>query len=287
MLTHLNAQPVNPRRVVVLGGGGFIGGAILRRLEKDGIAAISLGRPSLDLLDANAAQRLALSLDAQDTLVFASAKAPCKDLAMLGENTRMLDAVCTALRQRPVAHVVYISSDAVYKDAAGPLTEASCAEPGSMHGLMHLTREVALRSEHAGRLAILRPTLVYGYDDPHNGYGPNRFRRFAAAGKEIVLFGEGEERRDHVFIDDVAELAARVLCRRSAGVLNIATGEVHSFMDVAKKIAAMGNGNARIKTTARSGPMPHNGYRPFDASATRTAFPDFRYTTLDQGLKHG
>jgi hypothetical protein len=27
--------------------------------------------------------------------------------------------------------------------------------------------------------------------DPHNGYGPNRFRRLAAAGQEIVLFGEG------------------------------------------------------------------------------------------------
>jgi nucleoside-diphosphate-sugar epimerase len=37
--------------------------------------------------------------------------------------------------------------------------------------------------------------------DPHNGYGPNRFRRLAAGGEEIVLFGEGEERRDHVQVE--------------------------------------------------------------------------------------
>ena len=29
-------------------------------------------------------------------------------------------------------------------------------------------------------VGILRPTLVYGANDPHNGYGPNRFRRLAA-----------------------------------------------------------------------------------------------------------
>ena len=284
MLTHLNAQPVNPRRVVVLGGGGFIGGAILRRLEKDGIAAISLGRPSLDLLDANAAQRLAQALDAQDTLVFASARAPCKDLAILGENTRMLEAVCTALRQRPVAHVVYISSDAVYKDAAGPLTEASCAEPGSMHGLMHLTREVALRSEHAGRLAILRPTLVYGYDDPHNGYGPNRFRRLAAAGTEIVLFGEGEERRDHVAVEDIAELARLIILHRSSGVANAVSGEVVSFRQLAEFAASAFAPKVQIKGSPRSGPMPHDGYRPFDNSAVLKAFPGFRFTGWRQGM---
>ncbi len=74
---------------------------------------------------------------------------------------------------------------------------------------------------------MLRPTLIYGAADPHNGYGPNRFCRLAAAGEEIVLFGEGEERRDHVAVEDVAEIAFRVLMRRSRGVLNLATGDVH------------------------------------------------------------
>src|SRR4029077_5750273 len=129
--------------------------------------------------------------------------------------------------------------DAVYKDSAQPLNESSCAEPSSLHGVMHLAREVALRQEYPGPIAVVRATLVYGLDDPHNGYGPNRFRRLAAAGQDIVLFGEGEERRDHVLIDDVAEIVRRVLMRRSRGVLNVATGSVHSFRDIAERIAAM------------------------------------------------
>jgi nucleoside-diphosphate-sugar epimerase len=98
------------------------------------------------------------------------------------------------------------------KDSAEPISESSCAEPGSLHGAMHLTREVMLRSEFSGPLAFVRPTLTYGIDDPHNGYGPNRFRRLAAAGKDLTLFGEGEEQRDHIAVADIAELGFLSSC---------------------------------------------------------------------------
>ena len=45
MLTHLNPQPARPPRVVVLGAGGFIAGAIVKRLKADGIEVLALGRP--------------------------------------------------------------------------------------------------------------------------------------------------------------------------------------------------------------------------------------------------
>ena len=132
--------------------------------------------------------------------------------------------------------------------------------------------------------AILRPTLVYGAGDPHNGYGPNRFRRQANRGETIVLFGEGEERRDHVDVDDIAEIVRLVLDHRSAGVLNIATGTVASFRALAEKAVALSARQVAIKSSPRNGPMPHNGYRPFDPAATLKAFPGFRYTAIDAGL---
>ncbi len=130
----------------------------------------------------------------------------------------------------------------------------------------------------------LRPSLIYGAGDPHNGYGPNRFRRLAAKGEPIVLFGKGEERRDHVLIDDVAELAARVIYRRSTGALNAATGVVSSFRDIAEAVVTLSGRAVPIKETPRSGPMPHNGYRAFDIAACRAAFPDFSFVPLVEGL---
>jgi nucleoside-diphosphate-sugar epimerase len=286
MLRHHNTTPRRPARTVILGAGGFIGGAILRKLGGAAGAVLGLGRTEIDLLDQHAADRLAELLHTDDALVVVSARAPCKNPAMMLENIRMMAAVCEALTKRPAAHLVYVSSDAVYADGPLPLTETSPAAPTSLHGAMHLAREqMLLAAAAATPLAILRPTLVYGAADPHNGYGPNKFRRQANRGEAIVLFGEGEERRDHVAVDDIAEIVCLVLEHRSAGVLNIATGTVASFRALADKAVALSPRKVEIKTSPRNGPMPHNGYRPFDPTATQEAFPGFHYTAIDDGLE--
>jgi len=195
MLEHLNSAAIDPARVVILGARGFVGGAAQRLLRTHSVPVLALGRSDVDLLSAGAADRLVREFRPDDALLVISARAPVKDTAMLVENVRMMETVCEALKAVPLHHVVYISSDAVYRDSTTPLTEQSCAEPSSLHGAMHLARELMLKSVVNAPLAILRPSLLYGAADPHNGYGPNRFRRLAAAGKEIVLFGEGEERR--------------------------------------------------------------------------------------------
>jgi UDP-glucose 4-epimerase len=285
MLEHACAQPQKPERVVVIGSGGFVGGAIARRLADDGIAHLPLGRAELDLLAEGAGKKLAGLLRPGDAVVTAAAIAPCKNTAMLLDNMRIVQTLVQGLSAVPIGHVVNISSDAIYADGPVPLTEETPAAPTSLHGVMHLAREIALRAEVRAPIAMLRPTLIYGAADPHNGYGPNRFRRLAAAGQEIVLFGEGEERRDHVAVGDVAEIALRVLKHRSSGALNIASGEVHSFRDVADMTVAQAGTKAAIKPSPRTGPMPHNGYRPFDVAATKVAFPDFAYTPLREGLR--
>jgi nucleoside-diphosphate-sugar epimerase len=284
-LRHLNGKSAHPARVVVLGARGFIGGAVAGKFAAAGTPVAGFGRKQLDLLDADAAARLAALLRPDDTLVMISARAPCKTPAMMHENIAMMAAVCEALARRPVAHVIYISSDAIYADGPLPLTESSPSAPTSLHGAMHLAREqMLLAAAGALPVAILRPTLVYGAGDPHNGYGPNRFRRHANRNETIVLFGDGEERRDHVDVDDIAEIVRLVAEHRSAGILNIATGSVASFRELAQKAVALSRHDVAIQGSPRNGPMPHDGYRPFDPAATFSAFPGFRYTAIDAGL---
>lgn len=285
MLKHLNSSPAFPARTVVAGAGGFVGSAIVRRLERAGANVLALTRRDVDLQKGGAAEALSSHLRADDALVCVSAIAPVKNVDMLRDNLTIIETLCGALQRRAVAHVLNIGSDAIYADSPEPLSEASCASPGSLHGIMHLTREVML-GEAVGEtpFATLRPTLIYGADDPHNGYGPNRFRRLAAEGTEIVLFGEGEERRDHVWVEDVAELAARMLEHRSAGALNAATGTVISFRQAAEMVASHFKAPVSIAGSPRSGPMPHDGYRPFDPAGTHDAFTDFIYTTPADGI---
>jgi UDP-glucose 4-epimerase len=284
MLNHLNSEDKKPNRVLILGSQGFIGSAIYSRLEKLGVTVLGLGSKDLNLKSPDATEKLISLLDTKDVLVFVSAKAPCKDLGMLLENIQMGKSVCDALKAKPASHVVYISSDAVYGDSDQPMTEDSSAAPSSTHGVMHLAREIGLQQDYSGPLAIVRPTLVYGLNDPHNGYGPNRFRRLAAEGKEIVLFGDGEERRDHVDVEDIADLVARIILRKSKGVINAVSGDVVTFRELAELASLSFESAVAIKGSPRAGPMPHNGYRAFDNSAVSKAFPGFQFKSWKEGL---
>jgi UDP-glucose 4-epimerase len=282
MLEHHADGNAAPARTVVIGSGSFVGKALLAKLA--GSPVLAIGRAAVDLAADDAGEKLAALLRPGDSVVAISAKAPCRNVDDFVENARIIRSLVKALAAQPVAHLVNISSDAVYPDQPVPLHEKVPASPGTMHGVMHLSREIALAGLGLP-LAILRPTLIYGASDPHNGYGPNMFRRKANKGEPIQLFGEGEERRDHVAVEDVAELIRRVLFARSTGILNIASGSVTSFRDIAERAVELSGKKVAISGRPRSGPMPHNGYRPFDPAETFTAFADFAYTPLEAGMK--
>jgi UDP-glucose 4-epimerase len=284
VLEHQKKKSEKPSRVVVIGAGGFVGGAIASRLERDGISVLRITRLNVELLSSDAAERLRGLFQPGDVVVAAAALAPCKNAEMLRDNMILAATLVKAAATSSLAHVINVSSDAVYADEPVPLSEASVTAPSSLHGIMHLAREIMFRSEIMAPIVTLRPSLLYGAEDPHNGYGPNRFRRLNASGEAIVLFGDGEERRDHVLIDDLAELTLRIVMHRSVGTLNIATGMVESFRNVADMVNQAAGKAVPIMSSARVGPMPHNGFRPFDATATHKAFPDFAYTPLSAGL---
>ena len=283
MLKKLHDSSIKPKRVVVLGS-GFIGGAIAENLIADSIEVLQLTSSALNLLDEGAVKKLASQLRAEDVLIFTSAKAPCKDVEMLLENIQMAKAVGQALSLQTVFHLIYISSDAVYKDSNTAISEESCAEPQSFHGLMHLAREIILRQQYQGPFTIVRPTLVYGINDPHNGYGPNRFGRLAKEGEDIVLFGKGEERRDHVYVEDIAKLVRLLILHRAVGVVNAVSNQTVSFHELAQFAASFLNSAGKIIETQRVGSMPHDGYRPFEPSIATAVFPGFQFRDWRTGL---
>jgi UDP-glucose 4-epimerase len=284
MLTHHNGTPQDPKRVIVIGAGGFVGSTIVAELGKAGIPAVALTRKEVDLLAADGAEHLKGRLSPEDAVVFVSAIAPAKTAAQLVANLRMADAACAAFRDVAPAHLVYISSDAVYADEANPVNERSPIAPSTIHGMMHAARELMFRTEYRGPFAVLRPTLIYGAGDPHSGYGPNRFRRQAAKGEPITIFGEGEEKRDHVAVEDVGRLAVRILRHGSTGALNAVTGVATSFHDIAHMVAARFDPRAEVKSVPRPGPRPHLLHRFFDITDCYRSFPDFHFELLASGL---
>jgi UDP-glucose 4-epimerase len=284
MLTHHSAPPA-VSRVVLLGAQGFLASRLRRALEDAGAPVHAIGSRDIDLASPGAATTLATTLRDGDSVVFLSAITPDKGKGIdaLMANLRMAEQVCAALAQVRAGHVVYISSDAVYRDAEPLIDERGPVDSTSLYGSMHALRERMLMHVlgAATPLAILRPTLIFGAGDTHNSYGANRFMRAAAADRKIGLFGEGEEQRDHVFVDDIIRLLQLVIERRSSGVLNVVTGQSISFGDLARKVAAIAGGVAVEGKPRAAGPILH---RHYDAAELFRAFPDFQFTPRDEAL---
>lgn len=283
MLQHQNTAPSKPARVVVLGSRGFIGRHLVADLTRDAIPLLAIGSDRIDLTQPDAGAQLAGLLRADDAVVMLNAITPDKgrDIDTLMRNLAMTRAVCAALAAQPVAHVVYVSSDAVYPFTTGLVNEGSPAAPTDLYGVMHRTREIMFGSAVKAPLAIVRPTLVYGADDSHNSYGPNRFRRQAAKDGKITLGGEGEETRDHIAVADVVRLIGLILSHRSSGKLNLATGHSVTFQDLARLVASRFDHAIEIAFTPRGAPITH---RTFDVTASCKAFPTFAFTALQDGL---
>jgi len=283
MIRHLSDTAAKPARVVLIGASGFIGRRLSEHLSSLVVPVLGPASADLDLLDPGAIDRLAAHIRPDDSLVMLAAITPEKgrDDAALMKNLAMAHHVCAALAKSPCAHVVYFSSDAVYPLGASRVDEDTPTAPGDLYGVMHLTREIMFRSLAKIPILVLRPTLVYGLDDTHNSYGPNRFRRSARKEGRITLFGNGEETRDHVHVDDVAAIAALCLAHRSSGTLNVATGQSHSFAYVAESVARQFKESIEIAGTPRANPVTH---RHYDVTAFIKAFPGYGFLSLESGI---
>jgi len=283
----MNIQQINLsrklERVVLIGASGFIGATIQRQLSVQGVPTLGLTSSDVDLAGAGAVAQLATLLKPTDSVVMLAALTPDKgrDVNTLMKNLAMMQNVCAAIEKTGCKHFVYFSSDAVYDPSVSHVSEDTPASPADLYGAMHYTREIMARSRINIPVLVLRPTIVYGADDTHNSYGPNRFRRMAKKDGRITLFGEGEEIRDHIHVDDVAALTVNCLLHGRTGILNIATGISRSFREVAELVAKQFGSSIEVIATPRTNPITH---RHYEVSKLIKAFPNFCFIALAEGV---
>jgi UDP-glucose 4-epimerase len=284
MMEHHSLTPKNPARVVIIGAKGFIGAALHAKLQTLNMPMLALSSADIDLSLEAAHQQLASIIKPNDSLVILSAITPDKgrDVETMMRNLTIGLNICKALAHCPVQHTIYLSSDAVYSSEISEVTEETVAAPNDLYGIMHRAREIMFQSSVANEsLAILRLTLTFGVSDTHNAYGPNRFRRSAHQDKKITLFGEGQEMRDHIFVDDVVSVIVASLQYRSRGLLNVATGQSFSFMEVAKKVALLFDYPVEISSVSAKTSVKN---RHYDVTLLHKTFPHMQWTIIDRAL---
>lgn len=274
------------KRVIILGSNGFVASHVSNILKKQkNVTCIELSKKSLDLSKKTSSEKLKKIVKNGDSVFFAAAKAPVKNMEMLIYNLSFLENFSNGIKGKKIKKFLYLSSDAVYHDTKKQISETTPANPTSLHGFMHLLRENYFKDYFSNKLCILRPTLIYGDKDPHNGYGPNKFIRAIKKNINIQLFGKGEEKRDHIYVGDVAKIISELCINNLNETFNIATGKIYSFYKISKTIEIISGKKNKIKFLRRIGPMPHLGHREFNTRKLKKVFSHIRIKDLIKNLK--
>jgi len=240
---------------IIFGGGGFIGSSIVSTLtDIDWIAVddLSLGRfenimnPNSENVRGDISDRKGvekLIKDSPDFVMMMNGLSsnplyhpdPRRGYeTMLGGALNVFDAC----RRWDVKRVIYASSSSIYGNTpAGEQVETANVTPPNFYSCAKLAVENAAKvySEAYGIATVgFRYFSVYGYPERHKGRYANVITQFIwemLEGKSPLIYGDGEQTRDAVFISDVVEANRLAIEKdlKGANVFNIGTAVQTSF----------------------------------------------------------
>jgi UDP-glucose 4-epimerase len=277
-------------RALVTGGAGFIGSHLVDALVERGdsvlaVDNLSTGREEnlagaldgdaqltvADITDASAMERIVAEFEPEAVFHLAAqvdvrkaVEEPAFDAAV---NVLGTVATLEAVRRAGDARFVFASTGgAIYGEGAGralPLSEDAACNPDSPYGQSKLAGEGYVdhyRRVHRMAAVSLRLGNVYGpRQDPFGEAGVVAiFCGRISSGDAPVVFGDGKQTRDYVFVSDVVDafLAAAAAPAASGSVVNVGTGVEISVLELYDALRAVaGSGDAPEHAPARPGEL--------------------------------
>ncbi len=156
--------------------------------------------------------------------------------------------VLLASRDEGVRRIVFASSSSVYGNSGElPRVETALPDPISPYGVSKLAAErycVSFSRVYALETVALRYFNVFGPNqDPTSQYSAviPRFVTAIAEGRVVPIYGDGEQRRDFTYVDNVVEanLLAAEAEQANGSVMNVATGRSTSVNQLAEVIGRL------------------------------------------------
>lgn len=201
--------------------------------------------------------------------------------------------VLSAARENQVKRVVMASSAAVYgNDPVLPKTEEMLPQPESPYALSKITGEYYMRvfsTLYTVETVCLRYFNVFGpRQDPSSMYSGviSKFTDVLRKKETPLIFGDGKQTRDFVFVKDVvlANLLAMHSDKAGKGeAFNIATGRTCNLLELIDAISSILNLNIKPEfRDARAGDIRHS-YASTDRAKEHLGYsPAY---TLTEGLE--
>jgi UDP-glucose 4-epimerase len=263
---------------LITGAAGFLGSALANQLAREGhqvrgLDDLSTGDPqalSPDIHftrgDVNDRPKLWTLLQEVDCVYHLAARVSVPESVLYPREYNAVNvggtvSLMEAMRDVGVKRVVFASSGAIYGEQdIQPLTEGQTPHPSSPYAVSKLAAEYYVRT--IGNLWGIETVCLRIF----NAYGPGQhlpasnppvvpyFLRQALRGGTLVIYGDGNQTRDYVYVDDVvaAMVAAATAPNVNGLVINVGSGVETSIQSLAKLVLGVTGSQANLVTNAKS-----------------------------------
>jgi len=251
-------------KVLVTGGGGFIGSSVARCLLDNGVGVriMDIMESDIDgvekikgsILDQNVVSEAVRGCDAVIHLaaMLGVRKTEIERLDCLNINIVGTVNVLDACVKDGVKRIVFSSSSEIYGEPdISPINEESAKKPKSVYAMTKLISEeylAAYYKRYGLDYSIIRFFNVYGIGQVAEFVLP-RFVKAVLEGNSPVVYGSGDQIRSFCYMDDAAKGVYLALTNDEAKgeVFNIGNDEEISMTDLAKKVIEVSGKDTKIK----------------------------------------
>jgi len=249
------------KRVLITGGAGFIGSQLARRLLKENAHVIildnfSVGKkenipPDCEVIEGDVTDEKTLNKINDIDYVFHFG-AP-SSVILFNENPKLCihTTICGFVnvlewaKRAGVRKVVYPSSGSVYGNTPLPQREDMQPHPTNLYGICKLTCELIAEKYSKDVPNVgLRIFAGYGPGEAHKekiASVVTLFLNSLLKNERPVIFGNGLQRRDFVYIDDIVAAILGSTENHIQGVINVGSGCSYSFNEVLDMLNSMLN----------------------------------------------
>jgi UDP-glucose 4-epimerase len=286
-------------RAIVTGGAGFVGSHVVDALLARGdevtvVDDLSTGQrefvdPAAQLIEHDIREPLVFEADVVFHLAAQADVGTSVEKPLFDAEVNVLGTlnVLEAARATGAAVVFTSTGGAIYGDVTAPAAEDAPLRPVSPYGMAKLAGEAYVggwRRVHGLQTAVVRLANVYGprQSAALEGGVVAIFLERMAAGEETLIFGDGEQSRDFVYVGDVVA-AILAAAQRDEGVFNVGTGVETTVLDLVERVGRLsGRGDFEPQfAPRREGEVERNALDPALA-AERLGFRAER--TIEAGL---
>lgn len=293
---------MNQKRILICGATGFLGRNIYERFKGE-YNVVGVGFKESSDVQADLTKKEDVERVTKGAYVIIQMAAACtgvKDVierpyVHVTDNAVMNSFLLRSAFENNVGHFIFPSCTNVYPSSNEPHKETDEIKPHEKYrgggGTKIYLENMCQFFSGLGRTrhTIIRHSNIYG---PHDKYDLNTSHVFAATinkvlnteeGGEISVWGDGSEKRDLLYSEDLVDFVELAIKERLDGIYNVGSGEAVSVSDLVQRVIKESEKNLRIKYDESQPTMKIN--LSLDCTKAKKELGWMPKTSLEEGIR--